>query len=259
MAHLSVALVSTSGDVFKPPGAPIAMKPYYDHAGVTIYHGDCREILPGLPSIEVLVTDPVWPDTGMVDLAGHEDPYGLFADMWKAFSKLPPRAAIQVACYSDPRFFACVPLEMRFFRYVHLEMAKRSYRGRLLITGDMAMLFGPPPRSRPGLRVVPGYCMDTSNTGRRNDHPAHRRIKHVEYLVYIWSDIEETILDPFAGSGTTLLAAKSLGRKAIGIEIEERFCEMAADQVSRQGVLIAPLGAPSAPRSPDLFKEGGLT
>ncbi|KKK85110.1 hypothetical protein LCGC14_2776570, partial [marine sediment metagenome] len=64
-------------------------------------------------------------------------------------------------------------------------------------------------------------------------HPCSRALGHFRWLVSWWSLPGETILDPFMGSGTTLRAAKDLGRKAIGIEIEERYCEIAAKRCSQ--------------------------
>ena len=68
---------------------------------------------------------------------------------------------------------------------------------------------------------------------RPEGHPGPRSLKAARWLLSWWSDEGETILDPFMGSGTTLRAAKDLGRKAIGIEIEERYCELAAKRMAQ--------------------------
>lgn len=64
------------------------------------------------------------------------------------------------------------------------------------------------------------------------EHPAPRRLQHLRWLVSKWA--EGTILDPFAGSGTTLLAAKLNGFPAIGIEIEEKYAEIAAKRLAQK-------------------------
>ena len=68
------------------------------------------------------------------------------------------------------------------------------------------------------------------------DHPCPKPLPWMLWLVGLVSQEGETVLDPFAGSGTTLRAARDLGRRAIGIEIEERYCEIAVQRLA-QGVL----------------------
>ena len=70
--------------------------------------------------------------------------------------------------------------------------------------------------------------------GRHNFHPSEKDPSIAQQLVEWCSDRDETVLDPFMGSGTTLVAAKNLGRKAIGIEIEERYCEIAARRLAQE-------------------------
>jgi site-specific DNA-methyltransferase (adenine-specific) len=71
---------------------------------------------------------------------------------------------------------------------------------------------------------------------KETSHPNEKPVKFVQRLVNLGTKEGETILDPFMGSGTTLVAAKLEGRKAVGIEISEKYCELAANRL-RQKVL----------------------
>src|SRR5438477_10042466 len=100
------------------------MKPYYDHMGVTIFHGDCREILPALVDVdmEVVITDPVWPNS-LSSLAGADRPYELFKE---AMNVLPPcitRIVVQLGSVRDPRVLAGMPLLYPVFRICGLPYA----------------------------------------------------------------------------------------------------------------------------------------
>ena len=210
------------------------MKPYYEEGGITIYHGDCREVLPQVEA-DTIITDPVWPNAS-ADLAGRDDPFGLLREALSVAPLGVVRVAIQLGCDSDPRFLASVPDRWEFFRLCWLDVSRPNYKGRLLDGATPAYYFGIPPISRPGAHVIPGMFRDSSSDGKFPGHPCPRKIDQVSWIVKWWSEPDDTILEPFAGSGTTLEAAKRLGRRAIGIEIEERYCELAARRLG-QGVL----------------------
>lgn len=217
------------------------MKPYYEDSvsSITLYHGDCREVLPRLAG-DVLITDPVWPNAHP-DLVGSADPYALFLGMLDVAPNVD-RLVVWLGCQSDPRFLRAIDAtRWPFLRSCYLSRAVPSYNGRALVTGDMLYVFGVWPRSEAGRRVLPGECRVTSDASKRQPHPAARNRRHADWVVRWWTDEGNTIIDPFAGTGTTLVAAKDLGRRAIGIEIEERYCAVAAERLS-QGVL--DFGAP---------------
>ncbi len=225
------------------------VKPYYQENGVTLYHGDCREILPDLGPAETVITDPVWPNA-VVDLSGRSDPEGLFRQMCEALTAAD-RLVVQLGCDSDPRFLEAVPIDWPFLRVCWLDYARPSCKGRLLYTGDVAYIYGIPPAFIPGRQLMSGMCRssrgDKDNrrgTGQKTrkgiqqekydrlPHPAARRLEHVTWLVNQFSD--DLVLDPFMGSGTTGVAAKKMGRAFIGIEIKEEYCELAVKRIRRQ-------------------------
>ena len=220
------------------------MTPYYSHAGIAIYHGDCRDVLPGIEQPPVCITDPVWPNSVF---PSEVEPYSLFADAAGLLSC--KRLVVHLGCASDPRILLGVPSRLAFLRVAWLRYARPSYRGRILVGSDVAYIFGEPPASRLGRRVLSSECVAKNNsqkwqnTKRGNGtvnkavyedlpHPCPRRYEHVEWLVNLYGD--EGVIDPFMGSGTTLLAAKTAGQKAMGIEIEERYCEIAAKRLSQE-------------------------
>jgi len=221
--------------------------PYYKDDAVVIYHGDCREILPQL-EVETINTDPVWPNAPKdLKLIGANDPYVLFAQMCCAIPLTTKRLVVQLGCDSDPRFLLAIPSRFKFMRVCWLDYAKPNYKGRLLFTGDVAYAFGEWPKSKEGRHVIAGLCSSRTDklferhTGKNKHrhidnevillHPSPRRLEHVRWLVHQF--VDEQVVDPFLGSGTTLVAAKYLGLKGIGIEIEEKYCEIAAKRCSQ--------------------------
>ena len=221
------------------------MMPYYDQDGVTIYHGDCREVLPSLGITETIITDPVWPNA-KAKLAGSDRPYALFAEVARLIDC--DRLIIQLGCDSDPRILSTVPDDLPFFRACWLKYTCPTRKGRVLYSGDIAYAFGKPPKSAPGRRVIAGECSSARGDSIRarlrphrefgrpvnGEHPCPRRLEHVQWLIAKFA--EGTVLDPFCGSGTTLVAAKAGGFKAVGIEIEEKFCEMAVKRLAQRSL-----------------------
>ena len=208
------------------------MSLYYSHAGIDIHLGDCREILPMLPISESIISDPVWPICPPGMFAGENDIQGLFDGFCKKVFWWK-RAVFILRYDCDPRFLN--PVNLPFARTIILPYAIPGYNYRWLGGDEMAYAFGEPIERREGQIVIPGRAPIVQPSGRpKYAHPCCRAYSHMEFLVRWWSDAGETVLDPFMGSGTTLVAAKNLGRKAIGIEIEEKYCEIAAKRLSQE-------------------------
>lgn len=211
------------------------MKPYYQHAGITIYHASCLDVMPLLEddAIDCIVTDPVWPNVPPGLYAGADDPYTLFTSASSHFPRITDRVAIQLGCNSDPRFLSCMPDSLPFLRVCWLEYAVPGRRGRLLYSGDVAYIYGTWPISRKGARVFPGNAPKAQP--HKNGHPTPRAYEHVRWLVGWYA--RGVVFDPFMGSGQTLRAAKEHGYAAIGCEVNESYCEVAALQLQQEVLL----------------------
>lgn len=224
----------------------------------TLYLGDAREILPSL-TFDAVVTDPVWDRAK--GIPGAEDPRGLFdsvaADICRA-----RLVALQLGCYCDPCFLAEVAKRLPFIHTCWLSYVPPSYNGRVLVEADVAYVYGTPPASKPGRRVLPSTCRSTHKHdseaeflrrhGRNRSHkvsaattaslshPMPRRLEHVRWLVKWHTENTDVTVDPFLGSGTTGVACTLLRQKFVGIEINAGFFDVACrriEQAYKQGVL----------------------
>lgn len=203
---------------------------YYEHAGITIYHGDCREII-DLLEFDVVVTDPPYginhPTNygarGRSKLASCRD-YPPVFEYDRRFDPSPwiqkPAALFGANYYADKLPPSSGWLAWDKLRPDDLDQA----RAELAWTNFVK-----------GVRVFPflwNGMMRASDEAL--EHPTQKPVALMRWILSLKWTPEGTVLDPFMGSGTTLRAAKDLGRKAIGIEIEERYCEIAAKRLSQE-------------------------
>lgn len=212
--------------------------------GQTVIHGDCREYLPLLPNVDLVLTDPPYEIEGrgggigakrqyLADIVGFTDcgfDTALLAgfDNWIVFCGKPQLTGI-IAAAADRRWMLVTwnkpdPTPLCGGNYLpDTEYIIHAFRsGRLF--GEYAdkarFIVHPVPRDRFG-------------------HPNVKPIAVIEKMLRLGSEFGNTVVDLFLGSGTTLRACKDLGRRGIGIELEEKYCEIAAKRLE-QGVLFAP-------------------
>ena len=223
------------------------MTPYYDHAGVTIYHGDAREIVPQLDEYTVVVTDPPWKTKKLVKIAGSDRPEALLGEVSALWGKAA-RAVVVLGDTSDQRIISAVRGPGEYLRCGVIERVPPSYRGSVLSLGWIFHVFGAGFLSGNGHRVLSGHGRAASRADDRFDHlhPASMSIEAAKWLIAYYTRPADCVLDPFMGTGAIVVAAKYGGREAIGIEICEAYCEIAARRC-RQEVLPFD-GAPSPRR-----------
>ena len=210
------------------------MGPYYQDKWVTIYHGDCNQVLLELEGgISAIITDPPWPGTKYLSFA---EAYDIFEVAARAFPKLSDRLIVILGCDSDPRFLNSVPSEYPSLCVCWLRRIPPIYKGNILYSGDIAYVFGQPRAQEHTSNILPTetYSVSKGKRGNINTHPCFRPEATMRWLVSHFTKEGDIVLDPFAGSGSTLVAAKYSGRKSIGIEIEEKYCEIAANRCCQE-------------------------
>lgn len=223
------------------------MAPYYEDDQVTLWHGDCREII-GWLAADVLVTDPPYgrgwtSGQGMTNSFGRGNgskAHGGIANdqdcttrdaalaLWGdrlaiVFGDLlitQPAGAVQACIYAKP-----------------LDAGIKGARAGRRRDAEAIYLVGPWPAGVGGESSIirtNGLVAGPRGIATRIGHPHAKPLDVMETLIGMCPP--GAIVDPFAGSGSTLVAARQIGRRAVGVEIEERYCEVIASRLS-QGTL----------------------
>lgn len=213
------------------------MKPYYEDDLVTLYHGDCLEA-PEWLTADVLVTDPPY-GMGYTGFGGRKgEPkqgagrLGVAGDKSteardKALAEWGTKPALVFGRWNVQRPDGT---KMRLI----WDKAPCGFMGDLSLPWGSAeeeiYVLGTGFKGKREGNVIraQGYAAPDAN---RPDHPTPKPIGLMEVLI---AKTVGVIADPFAGSGATLIAARNLSRRAIGVEIDERYCEMIAKRLSQQ-------------------------
>jgi len=225
-----------------------SVKPYYEEDGITIYHGDCRTVLQSIAcSADMVFTDP---------------PYGVDYDGGALFprDKLHGDQAPSLYAESLPLIRnACSSHAAIYLFYADGDSAVISavisagfeIRNTLIWNKQIAQ-FGALSAQYKNKHEPFLYChlkgkspawygptnettvWDCDRAMVNGFHPTQKPLDLVMRAIRNSSTGLDLVLDPFMGSGTTLRAAKDLGRRAIGIEICEKYCEVAAKRLAQK-------------------------
>ena len=211
------------------------VKPYYEDDTTTLYHGDCRELLPLMPegSVDLVLTDPPYG----IELSNH-DSTGQYrrTRAWDIVGDNDLQAALVAADWARSHDIA-----LAMFASPDKPLPGK-WRNRLVWHKDGLGMGGDPDtcwRRDWELILIDGTgVLDGGRDSavlrfpiRPSEfiHPCQKPVSLCEYL--ITKTAASRILDPFAGSGTTGVAAKQLGRKCVLMEISEAYCEIAAKRL----------------------------
>ena len=220
------------------------MTPYYDHNGITIYQGDCLEVMPQLGKADHVITDPPY------DAKTHKGArYGFRETSSEIhFDPIDPANIAPLLLSAAKRWVVA-------FCSVEMLGAYATASGESWIrTGFWRRTNGVPQFTgdRPGQPGEGIAIMHNPGKKRWNGHGKHgfweypivcggphpttKPLALMKELINDFTDPDDLILDPFMGSGTTLVAAKETGRRAIGIEREEKYCEIAVKRLRQESL-----------------------
>lgn len=227
------------------------MKPYYEDQWVKIYLGDAREVLPTLPLVDMVLTDPpygikngiFWRRNGDGLENWKNEGHNLEVEGWRllAADRLAEGAFIEFCSAAFERLFdvcdghRAAGLEL-WTRYLIVKSSPApTVRPTFASAFEEAVISTKGKRRWYGGGYTPNrWIGQTPNNSRDGwGHPTEKPIEPLRALVAALTQENDVILDPFCGSATTCRAAKDAGRRSIGIEVDEKYCEISAKRMSQ--------------------------
>ena len=204
----------------------------------TLYLGDCLEVLPTLDKVDAVITDPPYGidgSSGTDNLKRGKGNYSNYEDTQKNIALVVIPAINR--CLSISERAAITPGFHNVQKYPQYEVlggfyspaaASRCRWGFCILTP--ILFYGKDPRLG---KNASGIVHKMNGRASTDLHPCAKPIDAIEWLVDKTSLNNETILDPFMGSGTTGVACMNLGRKFIGIEIEQKYFDIACERIDQ--------------------------
>ena len=239
------------------------MTPYYEHAGVTIYHGDCREVLPALEnnSVDISVTSPPY---NLVKEWSGGGPNSNYKSLERLYGEWYPDEQAEADYQAGQKLIVSQLMRICKGSVFYNHKVRYAWKRRKTVYHPMAWLAsfeiwceiiwdrggGPGGNSR-RLIVSDERIYQLGRPHRWHGSQGHTSVWRIppssnngvpcsfplelpRRCIALAADPGDLVLDPYMGSGTTLRAAKDLGCKAVGIETEERYCEIAAKQLGQE-------------------------
>lgn len=213
------------------------MKPYFERDGITIYHGSLFDVLPelDLSGVSLTLTDPPY-NVGLDYSEG--DKRADYAEWTRAWFDMAPQPLVVTPGHANLAMWLAMERPRWTCAWVKPNQSSASALNGWNIW-EPVLVYGKHPKPvGQDAWVVP----INSNQPGVGDHPCPKFLPFWRRLMLAFSEPGDVVLDPFLGSGTTLRAALDTGRRAIGVDVEERYCEIAARRLDQ---MVMPLEAVS--------------
>jgi len=211
------------------------MRPYYERNGITIYHGDCRDVLPNLAIADVAIIDPPYgidensdkqKSRGKLAKPGNYGEFHWDKKLDRETIGLVMQTSVNQVIFGGNYYADWLPASSAWIvwdkdngnnDFADCELAWTSYRKAV----------------RKFVYRWNGMLQQDMKNKEERYHPTQKPLALMKWVIQNYLQPNDSICDSFMGSGSTLVAAKLLNHTAIGIDIEERYCEIAAKRLSQ--------------------------